>query len=219
MEQKKQLFTSKNILVAVAGGTASGKTTFSKKIMKEISEYSVILLSLDNYYKDFSYLTFEQREKINFDNPDNFDVPLLKKHLTMLRNNESIEQFIYDFSIHLRSKKTIVVKPAKIIIIEGLFLLHIEEIRDLFNIKLYIETDDDLRFIRRLERDIKERNRTKNYVVNQYLETVKPMHDLIVKPSSRYADLIIPYYDGNKVAMKILLASFTYLLNNKKNKL
>jgi len=211
----KQLFSKRNIVVAVAGGTASGKTTFSIELMKLVKQYSIILLSLDNYYKDFSYLTLAQRKKLNFDNPDNLDIALLKKHLTMLKNNQSINQFIYDYTISLRTKKTITIKPAKIIIIEGIFLLCIKEIRKLLNIKIYIETDDDLRFIRRLERDVKERKRNKQFVIHQYLTTVKPMHDLIVKPSSRFADLIIPYYDGNKVAMKILSATFKYLLDNK----
>jgi len=201
-----------SIVISVAGGAASGKTTFSKNLMKLVKNYSVSLLSLDNYYKDFSDLSFEERAKINFDNPDTIDVDLLIKHIKMLINNQEVQQRKYDFTLNLHSQELITIKPAKIIIIEGLFLLEIKAIRELSNIKIYIETDDDIRFIRRLNRDVKERKRTEKFAIHQYLTMVKPMHDLIIKPSSRFADLIIPYYDGNDVAMGLLLTSIKGLL-------
>jgi len=208
----------KSIVIAVAGGAGAGKTTFSRQLVALLKNYSVILISVDNYCKDFSHLTLKQRKQINFDNPNTIDIELLSKHLKMLKNNQSVNCHYYDYSISLRSKKTFKLNPAKIIIIEGVLLLSTPKIRELSDIKIYIETDDDLRFIRRLKRDINERKRSREFAINQYLTMVKPMHELIVKPSSRYADLIIPYYDGNNIAMNILIKSIEGVLKNgKKN--
>jgi len=203
----------KHIIILVSGGAASGKTTFSEKLMKLVKNYSVSLVSLDNYYKDFPNLSSEELKNINFDNPITIDSKLLLKHINMLINDKIVKQPKYDFSINAHGNEYVIVKPAKIIIIEGIFLLEMKEIRNLSNIKIYIETDDDIRFIRRLNRDIKERKRSEEFAIKQYLEKVKPMHELIVKPSSRYADLIIPYYEGNDVAMEILISSIKGLLN------
>ncbi len=205
---------NKTTIIAIAGGTACGKTTLAKQIINILKDKSVVLLSTDNYYKDYSYLTSEDRKKINYDHPDALDIELLKKHLFQLTNGQSVEQQIYDFKNNIRTNKTRFIKPSKVIILEGILLLHIKTIRDLCNIKLFVKTDDDIRFIRRLTRDIDNRKRTLNSVINQYLKTVKPMHDILVEPSIKYADLIIPYYEGNNVALNILLSRIESLIQS-----
>ncbi len=205
----------KNTIIAVAGGTASGKTTVANKIMEIFKEDSVTLISTDNYYKDYSNLSFDERRKINYDHPNTVDIELLSKNLIDLKNNKEVKEYIYDFKNSIRTKKTIIVKPRKVIILEGILILAIKQIRDLVNIKMFIKTDDDIRLIRRLERDMKLRKRTFKSVIDQYLTTVKPMHDLLVEPSTRYADIIIPYYEGNEVAVDLILSKVKSLINKK----
>ncbi len=205
-----------NTIIAVAGGTASGKTTISNKIINEIGSDKVTLISLDNYYNDHSNLNHKQRIKINYDHPNAIDIKMIVDDLTKLAYNQPIQQFIYDYKNNLRTKKIIKVSPSKVIILEGILILAIEEIRKLADIKIFIKTDDDIRFIRRLERDIKERKRTVESVINQYLTTVKPMHDLLVEPSTKYADIIVPYYEGNIVAIDMIISKINFLLKNHK---
>lgn len=201
-----------NTIIAVAGGTASGKTTISKKIIDEIDSNFVTLIPLDNYYNDYSHLGAGDRKKINYDHPNAVDIPLLVDHLTKLSHNIPVEQYIYDYKNNLRTKKTVKVYPSKVIVLEGILLLAIEEIRKLTDIKIFIKTDDDIRFIRRLERDIKERKRSVESVIDQYLKTVKPMHDLLVEPSKKYADIIVPYYEGNMVAIDMIISKVKSLI-------
>lgn len=192
--------------IIIAGGTASGKTTLAKKIAKAASTTgsTVQYWSMDNYYKDFSDLPFEKRKAINFDHPNSMDIDLLVDHITKLKNWQAIEVPIYDFKLHARSGNKIIINPADVIILDGILALHIQQIRAHGDLKLFIKTADDIRFIRRLERDINERGRQLTDVINQYLTTVKPMHDIFVEPSIDYADLIVPYYEGNEVAMDLV---------------
>ncbi len=205
-----------NTIIAVAGGTASGKTTISNKIMKAMKNKSIAFFAIDNYYKDFSHLSHEERKKINYDHPNSIDIPLLVEHLETLSHNESVKQYVYDFKKNVRTKERIIVNPAKVIVIEGILVLAIEEIRNLSDIKIFINLDDDIRFIRRLKRDIEERKRSVERVIEQYLNVVKPMHDLFVEPSKKYADIIIPYYEGNIVAIDVIVSKIKLLIKLKK---
>jgi len=192
-------------IILIAGGSASGKTTVAHKIANEmLADKSVIHLSMDNYYKDLSHLSQEERRKVNFDHPNSFDVDLLVEQLKELKKRHAIEVPVYDFSTNNRTQKTVHVEPVDVIILEGILTLHIERVRQFGDIKLFIKTADDIRFIRRLNRDVKERGYTLDYVVDQYLTTVKPMHDIFVTPSIDFADVIIPYYEGNDVAIDLV---------------
>ncbi len=190
------------IIIAIGGGTASGKTTVSNKII-DIVGSDAIVLNIDNYYKSNWGIPFEERKKKNYDHPNAFEWTLLKRHLNDLLNGKPIEMPVYDFTQHERSNKTIRIEPRKVIIIDGIFALYDEDIRNACNIKIYIDTPDDIRFIRRLMRDINERGRTMEYVVNQYISTVRPMHIQFVEPTKQYADIIIPG-GFNKVAVDVL---------------
>jgi len=193
--------------VGIAGGTGSGKTTLAQKIHQAFPES--ILISQDSYYKDISHLPFEERKKTNFDHPNSLEFSLLRQHLVDLKNGQAIEQPIYNFHIHAREKKTERINPAKIVLVEGILLLAIPEVRDLFDIKIFVDTDDDVRILRRIERDMKERSRDFSSVKEQYLKTVKPMHDAFVEPSKKYADIIFPEGGYNKVAISLILAKLS----------
>ncbi|AGY41394.1 Uridine kinase [Mesoplasma florum W37] len=206
--------SKKVTLILIAGGTASGKTTVADRIANEILKgKSVTHISMDNYYKDFAELTFEERRKINFDHPNSVDSELLLKDLQALKEYQPIKVPVYDFKTSSRTKKTITVKPSDVVILDGIFALAIKEIRKLGDIKIFIKTANDLRFIRRLQRDVNERGRTLESVINQYLNEVKPMHDAFIGPSIEYADLIIPYKEGNDVAVDLVATKILSLLN------
>lgn len=192
------------LVIGVAGGSASGKTTVVEKILKEYSKSQVRVLRHDDYYKDQSDLTMEERMKTNYDHPFAFDNELYAKHLTKLIKGEAIKKPIYDFTMHTRSDETETIKPAQIIICEGILVLEDEALRSLMDIKIFVDTDDDIRFIRRMQRDIVERGRTIDSVVNQYLNTVKPMHYAFVKPTKRYADIILPNDKENEVGIDLI---------------
>lgn len=177
-------------VIGIAGGTASGKTSFVREL-KEIFGESLTVLSFDDYYKDLSNLTYQQRTKINFDHPDAFDLDLLAEHLTTLKLGQSVVKPVYDFTQHNRKKDWESLEPSKIIVVDGLFTLAIENIACQCDLKLYMDVSSDLRFIRRLERDIVERGRSLTSVKEQYLTTVRPMHELFVEPSKRKADLVV----------------------------
>ena len=198
------IFGASPIFVGIVGGTGSGKTTLAKNIHREFPES--ILISQDCYYKDLSHLPFEERKKVNFDHPNSIEFSLLEKHLIDLKNGKTIEQPIYNFCTHSRETTTEFVKPAPIILVEGLLLLAMPEIRDLFDIKIFVDTDDDVRVLRRIERDIHERSRDFQNIKEQYLTTVKPMHDAFVAPSKKYADVIFPEGGYNQVAISLILA-------------
>ena len=194
------------IIVGIAGGTGSGKSTIAHEIYKSLPVESIAVIEQDSYYKDQSSITFEQRIKTNYDHPDAFDTLLLIEHLKMLLNGENIDKPIYDFEIHNRKPITQKVEPKGIIILEGIMILVEPEIRKMLDIKLFVDTDPDVRIIRRITRDIKERGRTIDSVIEQYMNVVRPMHLEFVEPTKRYADIIIPEGGYNKVAIDIMIA-------------
>lgn len=202
----------KSILIGIAGGTASGKTLVTKKIKEQFSEDWVTVIKQDDYYKDQSHIPFEERLKVNYDHPDAIDNVLLYEQLQALLDQKTIEKPVYDFTRHTRSDQTETIKPTRIIIVEGILVLYEPRLRSLMDIKLYVDTDADIRFIRRLLRDIKERGRSIDSVVTQYTSTVKPMHNQFVEPSKRYADLIIPEGGSNKVAIDIISTKIKQLI-------
>lgn len=205
----------KTKLIGIAGGTASGKTTVARRLKCLTESYgSVIAMRLDDYYKDLKHLTLEERRKVNFDHPDAYDFDLFISDLKKLMNGETIKKPVYDFVNSVRSDKTEIVKPASIIIVEGIMIFTNEELLKLFDMKVYVDTPDDIRFIRRLRRDIEDRGRTIDSVINQYLTTVRPMHLTFVEPSKRKADIIIPEGGKNEVAIDILTTKILSMLDN-----
>ena len=200
-------------VIGIAGGTASGKTTIARKIYDAALEKgSVAILRMDDYYKAMDHLTLEERRKTNFDHPDSYDIELILKHVNDLKNGKPIEKPIYDFVISNRSKETETINPSNVIILEGILLFAVPILREAFDIKIFVDTEDDIRFIRRLKRDIEKRGRSVESVVNQYLTTVRPMHLTFVEPSKRYADLIIPEGGHNKIAIDIVQTKIFKLL-------
>lgn len=200
------------ILIGITGGTGSGKSTIAREIYKRFDEKCIAMIEQDSYYKDQSNLLYEERIKTNYDHPDAFDTRLLLEQLNQLLSGQAIEKPVYDFEIHTRKKETIRVEPQDIIIVEGILILQEPELRDLMDIKIYVDTDADVRIIRRLVRDINERGRTVDSVINQYLNVVRPMHMQFIEPTKRYADLIIPEGGHNKVAIDIIVANIKQFL-------
>lgn len=180
------------LIIGIAGGTGSGKTTVVSNILKKLSTDEVIVISQDNYYKDSSYLPFEERELINFDHPRSIDFELLVEHLKKLRQGNAVEQPVYSFHTHSRTEETIITHPKTVIIVEGILVLTNKELRDLFDVKIYVHADADERLIRRIRRDIQERGRDLDEVISRYQKTLKPMHEQFIEPSKSYADIIIP---------------------------
>lgn len=182
----------KPLIIGVAGGTASGKTTIANAIMESINHPQMVMIQHDAYYKDASDLPLVERAKINFDHPDSLETDLMVQHIRELIAGRPIEMPVYDFSTHSRLKKGILKKPAKVIIVEGILIFCEQSLRDLMDVKIFVDTANDLRFIRRLKRDIQERQRSMESVIDQYMSTVRPMHISFVEPSRKYADIIIP---------------------------
>jgi uridine kinase len=203
----------KPVLIAVAGGSSSGKTTVVDKITANLGLCDVVVLKHDDYYKDQEDLTMEERTQVNYDHPFALDNDLFFVHLERLLQGESIEKPTYDFVKLTRGKEIEVIHPAKLIIVEGILVLEDKRVRDLADIKIFVEADDDLRFIRRLKRDIQERGRTLESVIKQYIDTVKPMHYAFVKPTKRYADIIIPNDYSHDVAVDLINAKIISILN------
>ncbi len=207
----------KPILIIVAGGSASGKTTVVSQMLEKLNPNDVGIICEDNYYNDQSSLTMEERMLTNYDHPNSFDTKLLYTQLKSLLSGNSIKEPVYDFKIHNRKENEyILVEPKKVIILEGILALYDKKIRDLANIKIYVECDSDIRFIRRLERDTIERGRSQSFVIKQYLETVKPSHEAYVNPTKRYADLIIPNDVKHDVALDVLLSKIKEILRGEK---
>ena len=205
----------KTTIIGIAGGTASGKTTIAKVLYETAQKYgSVAHIRLDDYYHDNSHLTFEERRKINYDHPDTYDSKLLIEHLTLLKQGIAINKPTYDFVNSIRAELTEKVEPSNIIIVEGIMVFAIAELREMFDMKIFVDTADDIRFIRRVKRDMNERGRTLESVVNQYLTTVRPMHLSFVEPSKRYADIIVPEGGKNQVAVDILVTKIIDILKN-----
>ena len=206
----------KPILIAVAGGSASGKTTVVKKIISSLESKDVTVIKHDDYYKDLTHLSMEERHKVNFDHPNSLDNDLFVEQLSTLLKNKPILKPTYDFVEHNRSKIVETINPTKIIITEGILVLEDERVRNLATIKIFVESDDDVRFIRRLVRDTKDRGRSIDSVINQYLTTVKPMHHSFVKPTKRYADMIIPNDNTHDVAVTCIVRMIKDMLNGDK---
>lgn len=208
--------TSRPMVIGVTGGSGSGKTTVSQDIIKRLAGESVVMVPQDAYYQDQSEKSMAERRMTNYDHPDSLDNELLISQLKQLLNRETIEQPTYDYTNHTRSSETITVEPADVIILEGVLLFTEQKLRDLLDIKVYVDTDDDLRFIRRMQRDIVERGRTVDFVVNQYMETVKPMYHQFVEPTKRYADIILPEGGANAVGIGMLEAQIRAILSRNK---
>ena len=192
------------LIIGIAGGTGCGKTTVVNQILNELPVGEVGIISQDSYYKDTSHLSYEERVKINFDHPRSIDFELLVEHLSKLRDNEAIDQPVYSFVEHNRTGDTVHTNPRKVMIVEGILILTNPELRDMFDIKIFVHADSDERLIRRLKRDIAERGRDINEVLLRYQSTLKPMHEQFIEPMKEYADLIIPNNKYNTVAIDIV---------------
>jgi uridine kinase len=202
----------KPLIIGICGGTGAGKTTITNRIIGALSETNVIVLEQDNYYKDLPEFSLAERTKQNFDHPDSMDTPLLVEHLRKLRAGEAIERPTYDFTNYRRLPKTVRVEPRAATILEGILIFENRALRDLMDIKIFVDTDADLRFIRRLVRDIRERGRTMDSVIEQYRNTVRPMHMEFVEPSKRYADVIIPEGGQNEVGIDLVIQKIRSLV-------
>lgn len=194
------------IIIGVAGGSGSGKTTVAHNLIKAFKAEDAVLVEQDAYYKEHSHMTFEERSKVNYDHPNSIEFALLRKHLLDLKNGKSIQRPIYDFTTHSRKEESITLEPSRIIIVEGILIFAVPEIRELFDVKIFVDTDADEMLLRRIERDINERGRTFDSVKTQYLTTVKPMYLEFAEPSKRYADIIIPRGGENKIAINMIIA-------------
>ena len=203
------------ILIGIAGGTGSGKTSIAKKLLEEYGNGDVVVIEQDAYYRDISNITMEDRQLQNFDHPDAIDIELFNQQLISLIKGQIVEVPIYDFSTHSRLKDTKTVHPHRVIIVEGILTLHYTILRELMDIKVFVDTPNDIRFIRRISRDIDKRNRTVESVIDQYLKTVRPMHEQFVEPSKYFADIIIPEGSKNKVAIDLIRTKINSILNNK----
>ncbi len=200
------------LVIGIAGGSGSGKTTVAHEILKRVGADRIAYLQHDSYYKDLTALPPNQRAEVNFDHPNSLETELLIEHIASLRDMKPVQVPLYDFSTHRRSGQTFTVTPRNVIIVEGILILAVPELRRLFDVKIYVDTDADLRFIRRLRRDITERSRTTESVIEQYLSTVRPMHLEFVEPSKRYADVIIPEGGFNTAALDMVAARIEALL-------
>lgn len=196
--------TSRPVTIGVAGGTGSGKTTVSNQLLERVGSKHIAYLPHDAYYKELDHLSDEERSRINFDHPDSLDTPLLVEHVRLLQQYVPVKIPVYDFTRHARTEETVAVGPQPIILVEGILIFAERELRELLDIKIFVDTAPDIRFIRRLKRDIEERGRTVESVIDQYLKTVRPMHLKFVEPTKRHADVIIPEGGYNFVAVDML---------------
>ncbi|WP_252502877.1 uridine kinase [Sporosarcina sp. Marseille-Q4943] len=202
----------KPLVIGIAGGSGSGKTSVTNRIYEVFKEHSVVVIEQDYYYKDQSHLEFEERLLTNYDHPLAFDTDLLIEHIGKLLDRKTIEKPVYDYALHTRSDQKIAIEPKDVIILEGILVLEDERLRDLMDIKLFVDTDADLRIIRRLMRDINERGRTIESVIEQYLSVVRPMHNQFIEPTKRYADIIIPEGGHNEVAIDLMVTKIKTIL-------
>ena len=193
------------IIIGIAGGTGSGKTTLADKLANSFGREEVSILRHDAYYRRHDEMTYEERSRLNYDHPDAFDNELLVEHILALKEGIAVEMPVYDYSVHNRSDETILVNPAPVIILEGIMIFAEPELCELMDIKVFVDTDADVRILRRIIRDVNERGRSLDTIIRQYLTTVKPMHEQFVEPSKRHADLIIPEGGRNEVALDMLI--------------
>ena len=200
------------IIIGVTGGSGSGKTTVSKKILEQLNRHSISIIQQDSYYKDQAGMTMEERRAVNYDHPLAFDSDLLYQHLKMLKQRQAIDVPVYDYTISTRSPEVIHQEPTDVVILEGILILSDERIRDMLDIKVYVDTDDDIRIIRRIERDTQERGRSLESIITQYLTGVKPMYHQFIEPTKRYADLIVPEGGENSVAIDLLVTKVRDIL-------
>ena len=207
--------SNRPIVIGVTGGSGSGKSSVSMKLMEIFADLSVMMLQHDFYYKDQSHLPFEERLKTNYDHPLAFDTDLFVADLNRLLAGEAIDKPVYDFANHTRSNEVIHQESKDVIIVEGILILEDPRLRDLMDIKVYVDTDDDIRLARRILRDIKERGRSVESVINQYVEVVKPMHHQFIEPTKRYADIIVPEGGYNQVAIDLLATKIHSILQGK----
>ena len=192
------------LVIGMAGGTGSGKTTITRKLCENFGP-DVSVINHDNYYKAHHNMPYEERAKLNYDHPNAFDTDMLIEHLKQLRQGHSVVCPVYDYTVHDRSKDTIIIKPARVIIAEGILIFENRELCDQMDIKIYVDADADVRILRRIVRDVRDRGRSLDSVINQYLATVKPMHEQFVEPSKRNADIIVPQGGHNRVALEMVM--------------
>lgn len=206
---------NKPVIIGVTGGSGSGKTTVSRAIFEQLHGHSLLMLQEDSYYNDQSDMPFEERIKTNYDHPNAFDTELLVKQLKDLLDWKTIEKPIYDYTEHTRSSEVEKVEPEEVIILEGILVLNDPALRDLMDIKIFVDTDDDIRIIRRIQRDIEERGRSLQSVIDQYKSTVKPMYHQFIEPTKRYADIIVPEGGENQVAIDLLVTKVRDILRKR----
>ena len=206
---------NKPVIIGVTGGSGSGKTTVSRAIFEQLHGHSLLMLQEDSYYNDQSDMPFEERIKTNYDHPNAFDTELLVKQLKDLLDWKTIEKPIYDYTEHTRSSEVEKVEPKEVIILEGILVLNDPALRDLMDIKIFVDTDDDIRIIRRIQRDIEERGRSLQSVIDQFKSTVKPMYHQFIEPTKRYADIIVPEGGENQVAIDLLVTKVRDILRKR----
>ena len=207
---------NKPFIIGIAGGTASGKTTVVREIMKALGDEHVLVIMHDSYYRDRSDIPLEERRRANYDHPDALETSLMVEHVSRLQRWQAVDLPLYDFTTYTRQGETLPVSPRPVIILEGILVLSDERLRSFMDIKVFVETDSDVRFIRRLQRDVKERGRSVDSVIEQYLRTVRPMHLEFVEPSKRYADIIIPVGGYNAVGVDMLITKIQTLLEERR---
>ena len=212
----------KPLIIGIAGGTGSGKTTVARKIAKalmdsSIPNASVAFLDMDGYYRDYSHLVMEERRTVNWDHPEAFDLDLFAAHLEQLARGEPVEKPVYDFTQHVRSSRTERIPAADVVVVDGILLLSDERIRDLFDVKVFVDADPDIRLVRRIKRDMSERDRPLEEILQQYLTTVRPMHQQFVEPGKRYADIIVPRGGQNTVAIEMILTTIQRRLDARRS--
>ena len=207
----------KPLVIGIAGGSGSGKTTAADIILKKVGSHRIAYLQHDSYYRELTNLPINQRREVNFDHPDSLESDLMREHIMALKEWKAIEVPVYDFTTHSRTSETLHVEPRRVILVEGILIFAEPTLRSLFDEKIFVDTDADIRFIRRLKRDLEERGRTTEMVIKQYLTTVRPMHLDFVEPSKRYADVIIPEGGLNEVAMDMVIARIESMLRDDSN--
>ena len=202
------------MVIGIAGGTGSGKTTLTRRLVERFGA-DVSVLNHDNYYKAHDDMPFEARRRLNYDHPDSFDTDLLVRDLKQLRQGVAVDCPTYDYTVHNRAQATLRVEPARVVIVEGILIFENQALREQMDIKIFVDTDADVRILRRLVRDVKERGRSLDSVVGQYLSTVKPMHEAFVEPSKKYADLIVPEGGNNQVALEMIVRRVQHHLDGR----